>query len=146
LLGDVEKYQQQVQHQPESVERENRHQLAVRRTTMMTTLSVPRSTPQPPIIVLHEAPVIPPRQRDDQLPVTPRQRRQARRFSTSTTAQTLPEVLLSPGVLETIVIHNGSLDVNSSSSGRSRSGSSVSASASADSCRARQASMTTLHH
>ena len=152
FLAVVEKHRQlqQQQHPPRGTETGHRPQHAVRRTTTMTTLSLPPASPQPPIIVLHEAPVIPPVNRDDQLPaVTSRHLRRSRRYSTATSAasQMSPEVLLAPGVLETLLINNGNLDVNSSS--RSRSGILASISASAENSRAHRtgrASMTTLHH
>jgi len=95
-------------------ERSGRRQPAVRRTTMTTTLSLPPVSPRPPpIIVLREAPVSP---HDNQFPaVSPRLRRQARLYSSTTTGQLLPEVLLSPGVLENIVMYNGGVVSRSNS-------------------------------
>ena len=167
FCGVVEKYHDADQQQQQSGdETARRRQPAVRRTTMMTTtLSLPRASQEAPIIVLHEAPVSTQLNAESlQLPVTPtHHRRHARRHSiTSSTAQTLPEVLLAPGVLETIVINNGCVGMRRSmigsrsmsgsrSGSRSRSGcgSAVTSTSvtSANCCRsrsARRSSLTTL--
>jgi len=94
-----------------------RRQHAVRRTTTCTTtLSLPHGAApsQPPIIVLHEAPVSP----QLQLPLNAHQRR---RHSHRSSAAPLPEVLLSPGVLETIIVPDYSSRRNNSTTTTSSS-------------------------
>lgn len=120
LLHLSKQQQEQQQQQQHGIETAHRRQQAtqVRRTTMTTTtLSLPRASRQQPIIVLHEAPTSPQLNHgDQQLPVTPSRRRHSRRHNTPPTAQLLPEVLLAPGVLETILINNGSASSSSGSS------------------------------
>lgn len=119
--------EQQLQRQNDEESRDEdeaaatcRRQHAVRRTTTTTTLSLPQTSPQPPIIVLHGTPVSPQVQpHHGPLLVSAQRRRQSRRYSTSSTAP-LPEVLLSPGVLETIIVPDYSSRRASSTSSSSR--------------------------